>query len=151
MKKLGLIILVLFLMTGCGKKKYIECSININNYVDNYTLTGTYKIYYKKGYVNSIEKHDTYSTRSEEVKSYLNDYNDLYYSDLKDNYGGVTYSIKETKNEINIDVEIDTKQIDVNKLIKDNVIEQDYVKLNKITTGGIKKYYQSKGAICKEV
>ena len=144
------LLLILVLITGCKNKKYIECTINVNNTVQNYTLSGTYKIYYKKGYVTSINKHDIYQSSDKEMKDYLSEYNNLYYTDLNNKYSGVTYDIQKKGDSIIIETDIDVKSMDINKLVKNKVLEQDYVKLNKITTSGMKKYYESKGAICSE-
>ena len=120
MRKYIVLLFSLVLITGCKKDKYIECTIDINNHVENYSLVGTYKIKYNKDYVISIEKNDVYKSNNKEVKGYLSEYNNLYYYNLNDNYGGITYDIKNDNNSVIINASID-----------------------------VKKYYESKGAICK--
>lgn len=149
MRKYIVLLFSLVLITGCKKDKYIECTIDINNHVENYSLVGTYKIKYNKDYVISIEKNDVYKSNNKEVKGYLSEYNNLYYYNLNDNYGGITYDIKNDNNSVIINASIDAKKLDITKMVKDNKLDQNYVKFNKITIGGIKKYYESKGAICK--
>ena len=55
MKKIFLPIFVLFLV-GCSKNEYITCNIEVDNKIENYNMTGLYKIYYKDNFVTSIEK-----------------------------------------------------------------------------------------------
>ena len=43
---------------------------------------------------------------------------------------------------------IDMSVADIKKMVKNNYIDRDYVSLNKLTTGGIKLIYESKGATC---
>ena len=38
--------------------------------------------------------------------------------------------------------------VDIKKMVKDKKIDKDYVISNKLTTSGIVKIYESKGAIC---
>ena len=151
MKKLRVLILILILfITGCSKEKYIVCNINIENNIQKYSNIGTYKVYYKNNFVTKIEKQEKYISKDNEVIKYFKEYKELEYYDLNDKYGGVNYTIEDIENGIKISSKIDFKIIDVNKMAKEGKIDRDFVISKKLTLGGIKSIYKSKGAICKE-
>lgn len=147
MKKIVSLLFILFLV-GCSKKDYITCNIEINNNTDNYTMTGIYKIYYKSNYVINIEKKENYISSDESMIDYFYESKNLEYYNLDDLYNGYTYKIDKDESSIDINVTIDMNSVDINEMVKDQKIDKDYVISNKLTTSGIVKIYESKGAIC---
>lgn len=143
------LVLILFLV-GCSKEKYIVCNVDINNDLQDYSNIGAYKIYYKNNYVTKIEKQEKYISKDKDVIKYFKDYKELEYYDLNDKYGGITYNINDIENGIKISSNFDFKLIDVNSMAKDGKIDRDFVILGKLTLGGIKSIYKSRGAVCEE-
>ena len=147
MKKIIVLIIALFLV-GCTKEEMITCNIEVDNDLQNYTMKGIYNIYYKDNYVTKIEKKEQYISPNEDVITYLNDSKNLEYYNLNDLYGGYTYEIKNSETALAITSKIDLSLVDLKKMEQDKKIDKDYVVGNRLTTSGIVRVYESKGAIC---
>lgn len=141
-------ILLVFLLVGCSKEKNFVCTINVDNKLQNYNITGSYKIYYKDNFVIRIEKKEKYLSNDESMLKFFEESKDLEYSNLSDRYSGVVYDIKSKNNLITIDATIDLKKFNISQMKKDGNIDKDYVVSNKLTVNGIKHIYEEKGAIC---
>ena len=147
MKKIIVLIIALFLV-GCTKEEMITCNIEVGNDLQNYTMKGIYNIYYKDNYVTKIEKKEQYISPNEDVITYLNDSKNLEYYNLNDLYGGYTYEIKNSETALAITSKINLSLVDLKKMEQDKKIDKDYVVGNRLTTSGIVRVYESKGAIC---
>lgn len=147
MKKIIVLIIALFLV-GCTKEEMITCNIEVDNDLQNYTMKGIYNIYYKDNYVTKIEKKEQYISPDEDIITYLNDSKNLEYYNLNDLYGGYTYEIKNSETALAITSKIDLSLVDLKKMEQDKKIDKDYVVGNRLTTSGIVRVYESKGAIC---
>ena len=147
MKKI-ILILVLLLLCGC-KSKYIICNIKIDNNNLNYNLEGKYKIHYKKTQVTKIEKEEIYSSDDPDVIKYLDESKDIELSSLKEKYNGYTFEIKSDRKNVKIKTNIDVKVLDLKQMVKDEYLSKYYVNKNKLTLGGIKLFYESRGAECE--
>lgn len=141
-------LILLLLLTGCSKEKYIICTSSINNKVENYSLVGNYKIYYKGDFVTSIKKDETYTSDDKKILDYFYEYKDLEYYDLSDKYGGVSYNIDYTDNSIKINSNINLKEVDINSMVKNGKIDKDYVISGKLTLNGLKRTYKDRGINC---
>lgn len=150
MRKIIFVFTIVLLITGCGKEKYMKCTIDINNKQENYVLKGTYKVYYDNKYVTKIEKEETYNSSKEEVLDYFEEKENLEYKRLSDFYGGYEYNIKRDMESVKIDTKINMELIDAKEMVKNNDLDEDYVINNKLTITGAKYLYTSKGAICEE-
>lgn len=150
MKRIFFGIILVLLITGCGKQEYIKCTIDINNIEENYVLNGTYKVYYDNKYVTKIEKKETYSSSKEEILDYFEEKENLEYKRLSDFYGGYEYNIKRDTEAVKINSNINMKLIDAKKMVKNNDLDKDYVINNKLTITGAKYLYLSKGAVCED-
>lgn len=149
MKRLFLILIVsIFFLTGCSKEKYFTCKIELYNEVQEYQFIAEYKVYYKKSYVTRIEKEEVYTSENEDTLDYFNEYKNLEYMNLNNLYGGITHTVEFKGNKVMLNANIDVSLMDIKKMIKNKYIDRDYVVSNKLTTGGIKKIYEEKGAIC---
>lgn len=137
--------LLIILLTGCGKDKYITCRIDLKNNVDNYEQKSVYKIYYKDSYVTKIDKEDIYLSNSKEKIDYLNEINLLVLNNYKSGY---TFNIDKTDNKLKITTIIDISKIDLKQLVLDKKISSDYIISNKLLKNGLIKLYESKGAHC---
>ena len=147
MKKIILLIFVLLLM-GCSKKDYITCNVEVDNSIQNYSMIGTYKIYYDNNYVTKIEELEKYISQDKTMIDYFNESKNLEYYNLNDLYNGFEYKIDSNDTTVNIGVNIDLSLVDIKKMVKNNYLDKNYVINNKLTTSGIVKIYESKGAIC---
>ena len=149
--KILIFVCLLLILSGCKSKEYMECKIDLQNSLDNYSLTAVYKIYYEKSFVTKIVKEEKYVTSDPSKLDYINEYQSLDYYNLSDRYGGVEYNIKLEKDKLIINANIDLKKFDIKAMVKDGNIDKDYVISNRLTKGGIKRFYESKGAICKDI
>ena len=147
MKKILLSFLIFILLCGC-KNKYIVCKIGVNNEEMKYINTGTYKIYYKKTFVNKIEKYEVYESNDRHVLDYFEEGKDIEIKSLNEKYGGYSYTIKRKNKKVFVDTVITLDETDIAEMIKDKYLSKYYVKNNKLTLGGIKLFYETKGAIC---
>lgn len=139
---------MILLLCGC-KDKSLTCNINIENKELNYELTGKYKIYYKKSFVTKIEEKEKYQSNDKDVIRYLNESKDIEYDNLNNRYGGYEYNITKEKNDLNIYISIDISKVDIEKMVKDEYLSNYYINKNKLTLGGMRLFYESKGAICE--
>lgn len=147
MKKIISFIFILFLV-GCNKKDFITCDIEVDNKLKNYTMSGTYKIYYNDNYVTNIEEKEIYISSDKEIIEYFYESKDLDYYNLNDIYKGYNYDIKKDDTSVSITSNIDMSLVNIKKMLKNKEIDKDYVISNKLTTSGAVKIYESKGAIC---
>lgn len=147
MKKIIILIFILFI-TGCSKEKYIICKSDITNKENNYTLTATYKIYYKDTYVTRIEKEEIYNSSDEDIIEYFDEYKNLEYNNLNDLYGGYNYTINSDENYVKVNAIISMDNVDVKKMIRNKYLDKDYTISNKLTISGAKYFYKEKGAKC---
>ena len=142
-------ILILLFVVGCSKNEYINCYIDVENNIQNYTLKANYKVYYKDSFVTNIEKEEQYISDDKDILDYFYESKQLEYYNLSDKYGGVTYDIKNLNDSIKLTININLKEVDLSSMVKDDRIKKDYVKSDKLLLSGIKKIYSSKGAICE--
>lgn len=147
MKKIVILLLTLCTL-GCSKSDYISCDISVNNSMQNYKMQGTYKIYYDKNFVTKIEKEETYTSLDENIISYFEEAKNLEYYNLNDIYDGFNYTINKKDESLNLNIVIDMNKVDVNRLVKDDRLDKDYVISDKLTVSGAKKLYKAIGAVC---
>lgn len=148
MKKI-LIILFMFLIVGCKNKSELICTFDIKN-MDNYSLDAKYTITNEGNFVKKIIKEEIYECENEEILKYLYNSKDLEYMNLKDLYGGYNYDLKINNDKVVLNVVINLNDVNLEKMVKDNYIDEDYILSNKLTTSGIKRIYESKGGTCNE-
>lgn len=141
-------ICMIILTFGCNNEEKSLCNANIENSQDNYKLNATYKIYHNKNYVTKIQKEEIYKSSDTSVLDFLEESNDLKYSNLKDLYGGYDYEISLKNDTLTIKVTIDMKNVNLDEMVLNGELDNDYVISNKLTTSGIKYYYEKKGATC---
>lgn len=145
--KLFISLLIIILLTGCSDK-YFACKVNLDNKEDNYKLNSVYKIYYKNDYVINIEKEDKYISTNNDILDYYYEYKNIEYKHFKDLYGGYEYNLDYNNDILKINVNINMNEVNLKQMVLDNILDKNYVISNKLTKTGIKRYYESKGAIC---
>ena len=148
MKKMLLIITILLFICGC-KERSINCKIDVDNKDLNYKLSGEYKIYYKKSFVTKIEKKEKYISDDRDVIKYLSESKDIELNSLNDNYGGYDFKIESKTKKLTINTFIDISKTDISKMIKNKYLSKYYVNNDRLTLGGIKLLYESRGATCE--
>lgn len=141
-------IFLILLLTGCGKEKYVTCTIDVDNTIENYQMTGTYKIYYSGNYVTRIQKLEQYVSQDKDMIDYFDEYKNLEYYKLNDFYDGFEYSVDKQEESVTLDATIDMNVVDLKKMVKDKYLDEDYVISNRLTVSGIKRFYKVKGASC---
>lgn len=150
MKKYVILILV-FLLCGCGKKEVNDsCKLDLNNEFENYSVSSNYDIKSKETFVTQVVKVETYKSKDMNVINYLSEAKEIEYKAFNDLYGGVTAEITKDRYEFTITTIIDFNKVDVKKLIDNNYINEDYTVNNKVSVGGIKEFYSERGAVCNE-
>lgn len=147
MKKIFMIICILFL-AGCNKEEYFTCTIDLYNETQQYKLKAFYKIYHEDSFVTKIEKEERYISFNKNTLNYFNEYKNLEYSNLNNLYGGFAHTVDFKDDEVKLNVTIDMDFVDINKMLKDDYIDSNYIISNKLSTAGIKNMYKEKGAIC---
>ncbi len=141
---------MIFFTFGCGKEKYSSCNINIDNTLENYSKSGTYKIYYDKTFATKIVEEEVYNSSNQDTLEYLEESSKLKYNNLKDLYGGYDFDIKLNGDNLTIKSTINLEEVDLKEMVKNKDINDDYVKANKLTFTGAKHIYEDKGAICED-
>lgn len=146
--KVFYLFILLVLVTGCNKEKYMTCTIDIKNSEQNYNLQATYKIFYKDNYVTKINKNEIYNSGDEDIIDYFEEYKNLDYKNKNDLYGGFEYHIDSDNESLELNVIIDLNNVNIDKMINDDILDKDYTINNRLTITGIKYFYSAKGANC---
>lgn len=152
--KLLATVFVVLLFTGCGnrsKEKITTCTLSSNNVSNNYELKSTYEIYSRNDEVYKVETKEVVTSNSASILDYFEEYLNNTYKVANDKYNGYDYKVTKDNNQVVSKVIIDYNAMDLNKYIEDNTAMQSYVnKNNKLTLDGMKKIYESLGAVCEK-
>jgi len=150
MKKVLLIIAVLFLVAGCGaKEKTLTCELSSNDVVNGYSVISTYKVYYTGKEVDKVSTIEEVTSDLETVLDYFEELTDDTYSKMNENYGGYTYDIDRDTNKVTTTVDIDYNKLDMDAFVKDQPTLEPFVTKNgKLKIEGLKQTYESMGAKC---
>ena len=165
MKKCLLIILVMLLVfTGCGKKEEkdaekdkvttgqteteskIVCTLSSMN--SDYTLNATYTIYYEGKYVDYVHSIENLKSDNETVLNTIYSSTLSSYKKMKDNYGGYDFNVDKTGNTVVASTKIYYSRMNLQRYITDNPSMKNYVENNKLLVDGVKSLYTQIGAKC---
>ena len=127
----------------------ITCSLYSKDVVNNYELTSTYIINYTGEFVDSVNTKEVVDSDVSSILDTLEETLNSTYSASNDAYGGYTYKITRSDNEIISDVFIDYKKMDLEQFVTDQPVLKSYMKDGKLTVEGIKSIYTSMGATCE--
>ena len=131
------------------KSGSITCSLYSKDVVNNYELTSTYIINYTGEFVDSVNTKEVVDSDVSSILDTLEETLNSTYSASNDVYGGYTYKITRSDNEIISDVFIDYKKMDLEQFVTDQPVLKSYMKDGKLTVEGIKSIYTSMGATCE--
>ena len=145
------IFISLILLTGCfNKEKLMTCTSNINNTKQNYKSDITYNVYYKNKIVTKIVINEIYKSDDLSIINYFKESRSAIYDNYNKLYDGYSYKIQESDTRLEINTTIDYSKANTKKMVKDKIIDKDYVDSYKnLTKVGAKTMYESIGAICK--
>ena len=150
-----MVVFSVLIISGCTKEeqvsetKTVECSLNRNDTINNYSLESSYKIYYNDDIVSKVETVEKVTSDNQDIiTTFENTFNNTY-SKMNEAYGGYTYDVNKTENEVTSTVEIDYTKLDLEKLYDDeptmkNIMNED----KKILLDELKATYEAMGATC---
>ncbi len=149
MKKVLIILSVVFLaLTGCGKKSAsISCTMDKD--LGSYKLESTYKINYTGKTVDSVETVEKVTSSNSTVLDTFEKTLKETYENANNKYGGYTIDVKKSDSEVVSTVKIDYSVMDVEQFAKDEPSIKGYIDGNKLTVDGLKAIYTAMGATCK--
>jgi len=144
-----LIVAVIVALIVIFNHKQVTCT-NVSNQTKNgYVYETKYIIKSSGNIVDTINIKETVTSDDSEKLSNFKKQFDEQYEYNKKNYGGFDYTIKQKNNKVTTDININYKEFNMKKFIKNNVAMKKYTKNNKLTLDGAKKMYESSGATCK--
>ena len=161
--KILFVLLSIFLLVGCSSENneekkeknetkddsIIKCSISKME-VEDYSISSSYEIHSTDGVVDKVTTIETVETDDESILSTFEEQLETTYETANETYGGYTYKIEKDDNKLTCTVEIDYKEMNLEKYVEDNPIMKSFTnENNKITVTGIKTIYESIGAICE--
>ena len=148
-----LVVLGLFvLLCGCdmfsGEKSFVCTSSSKQT---DYTLTSTYKVFYKGDAVSKVETVESVESSDEsKLKTVETSVAELYKNN-NEKYGGYDYKVVNKNGKLTATVVIDYSKMNLDKYVEDNPAMKSYVNdKNQITKEGIIKLYKALGAACDE-
>ena len=149
--KLFVVIMICFLVVGCGNKQVTKtCTLVSDQSSNGYKSSTTYTIYSKNDIVTKVEQKEVIDSKKKEILDFYKDEYNSMYKKYNKTYGGYTYHVSINKNQLIFDVLIDYKEFDMDKYIRDNTGIKKFVnKDNQYTMDGIIKMYENIGGSCK--
>lgn len=143
-------VVILLKPTAATNVSVTKCSSSTNQSASGYKLTSNYDIYAKGNIVSKVELKQVIETTSTEVLNKFKSDLENQYSSNKALYGGYTYDISASGNNLNVTVTIDYNELDMNKFVSNNVAMKEFLNDdNNFTLEGAKKMYSLSGAKCE--
>lgn len=128
--------------------KIINCTLN-NDY-GNYVLKSNYFINSKEGVVLYVEAKEEISSKNKEVLEFQRQVFKVMYESSNNLYGGYDIKISDKSNTAVFEVKIDYEKMDIERYLEDQIALKNYYKDKGLLDEGLKVYYESRGAVCKE-
>ena len=153
MKKLGIVLVLVFLLCGCGKNyknvKSLKCTVHRSNVEDGYEVDATYEATAENGYAKTLKtKEVVTSTNAEKLDEFEENFHTTY-DHMIEAYGGYTYNVTREENKVIADLTLDYSQTNLNKMVEDLPALEDYIEDGKMTISGLKKMYESTDGTCE--
>ncbi len=151
MKKLLIVLGMVFLLSGCGEKeiKSLHCTIHSKNVIDGYEVNSTYDAVGEKGYAKTVTTKEETVSDSAETLDLFEETIKTTYKNMNDTYGGYTYTVNRESNKVVADVTIDYSKMNLNKMLEDQPVLDKYIKDGKMLMSGLQKMYEDLGATCE--
>lgn len=134
-----------------NKEVVTKCTLSKSDSTNGYDVNSTYTVYSTDKIVNKVETVEKVtSTNASVLKQFEDTLNNLY-SSMNSKYGGYTFSVTNSNNEVVATTKIDYTKLDIAKLVSDEPSTKSIVNSdNKITLDGILKTYEQIGAVCQK-
>lgn len=147
--KIVLLIMIAFLITGCGKKVNKKCVLISDQSDNGYKSIVEYKIFSKGDIVTKVEQKEVIESEKQDILNFFQKEYNSQYQKYQNLYGGYKYKVNIKDKKLTLNVTINYKKFDMNKYLKDNTGVKKFVnKNNKYTVKGILKMYKNMGATC---
>jgi len=161
--KLLFVMLSLFLLVGCSSENsdkekeknestdnsVVKCIIS-DMEVEDYSISSNYEIHSTDGIVDKVITVETVNSSDKNLLSTFENQLETTYKTANEIYGGYTYKITKEKSKLTCTVEIDYKEMNLEKYIEDNPIMKSFTnENNEITVKGLKNIYEGIGAVCE--
>ena len=161
MKKGLLILLASVLLTGCESNETVDNDDNVEPELsmitcvmddvsyDGYTLDSEYIVNYSGDYVDIVVTTETVTSDSEDILDYMEEYLNQNYEFSDETYGGYTYNVLRSSNQVSATVTIDYSVMDLEQFKEDQPSISSYIEDGKFLVDGIVEMYESFGATCE--
>ena len=161
MKKGLLILLASVLLTGCESNETVDNDDNVEPELsmitcvmddvsyDGYTLDSEYIVNYSGDYVDNVVTTETVTSDSEDILDYMEEYLNQNYEFSDETYGGYTYNVSRSSNQVSATVTIDYSVMDLEQFKEDQPSIGSYIEDGKFLVSGIVEMYESFGATCE--
>ena len=161
MKKGLLILLASVLLTGCESNETVDNDDNVEPELsmitcvmddvsyDGYTLDSEYIVNYSGDYVDNVVTTETVTSDSEDILDYMEEYLNQNYEFSDETYGGYTYNVSRSSNQVSATVTIDYSVMDLEQFKEDQPSISSYIEDGKFLVDGIVEMYESFGATCE--
>ena len=148
MKKIIILIPLLFIISGCDSNK-IVCTMTTPSSITEYSLDAKYTIEKDGDYVKNIISVEKYKSDNADELTKLEAQAKSQYKEYNDKYGGYTINTNLYDNKLEVTVVIDYEKIDLNLYAEDFPSVEQYMKNNKLTITGAKELFKMLGATCR--
>ncbi len=151
MKKLLIVLGMVFFLSGCGSKelKSLHCTVHSKNVIDGYEVNSTYDANGEKGYAKTVTSKEEAISESQETLDMFEETIKETYTNMNGNYGGYTFTVTRESNKVIADVTIDYSKMDLKKMLEDQPGLDKYIKDGKMKMSGLKAMYEDLGATCE--
>lgn len=146
-KGILLVILGLFMLTGCGSVKTMECTRTIEQ--NNIAMDLRYEIEYKNSYAQRVKSTEKVTTDSKDIlDSYKKSIENMYapYKDIEH----YDYNVSIEGNTLTSTADINYAEIDVDKFTKIDSANSQLFENGKVKLDTLIATYEALGATCKK-
>ncbi|MBR6690369.1 MAG: DUF1307 domain-containing protein [Bacilli bacterium] len=150
-KYLGILVIALILLTGCGEKETIKiCKSTNEDTINGYRLDAEYKIYSKGDIVEKVEIKEVVISESQELLDYFEAYLQNTYSSINEAFGGYENKVTKENLKVTSNTTINYNEMDIAKFVKENKESKNFINNdNKVLLESLINSYEKLGAICK--
>jgi len=150
-KYLGILVIVVIFLTGCGEKETIKiCKSTNEDTINGYRLDAEYKIYSKGDIVEKVETKEIVTSESEELLDYFEAYLQNTYTSINETFGGYENKVTKENGKVISNTTINYNEMDLAKFIKENKDLKNFKNSdNKVLLESLINSYENLGAVCE--